>query len=135
MGKNSNPYYSSEYFMDRLKHIICISKVALRRVPEEECVDPDSCWVEYDIHQTITDSVLVQFLDNYQPDTIQIRAAMNESQIGYVTFYFKHQCIMPHLHYGLVSDDTDLPEILDILKECISQNTANPDLYKHDIEK
>lgn len=133
MSKSSNPYCSAEYFMDRLKHIISISKVALIRVPDEECVDSDKCWVEYDIHQTIADSILNQFLDDYQPNTIQIRAAMNESQIGYITFYFKHQCITPRLHYGLVGDDTDLPDILDILGECISQNTANPDLYRRDI--
>ena len=134
MGKNLNPYMSSDYFMDHLKHIISISKMALRRVPDEELEDPDSCWDEYDIHQVIADSILAQYLENYQPNIIQIRAAINGAKIGYVTFYYKNERIVPHLHYGLVTDDTVMPDILVILNACISQNTANPELYRDDFD-
>lgn len=132
LDRHENPLFDADHFMAHLKHVIAISMVCLKRIPEEE-QDSDSIWEEYDLNQIIADSVLNQYIENYKESSIQVRVATNEAQIGYVTFYYKGECLTPHLHYGLVTDDTELPDILTILNACISQDTANPELHRPNI--
>lgn len=77
--------------------------------------------------QNILDDLIREAIPEYQDGTIQVILVWDQSlQEFHPDAWYEYKGEMIGAHFNeLVGEDTDPPTILDILRECILQDTAN----------
>lgn len=74
------------------------------------------------------DRVLSRFIHNYENGMISLILVWDpyKNEVTDTWFEYQDESINAMIDGGPVDDDTELPSVLDIIRACVAQNTANP---------
>lgn len=119
-------------FQDDLRNFLERDLYPKASILQEKGLELDA--MEYWVSSKYLDEMLAEWIPQYCCGNVSFRVRSSYDKEGSkwkvetIEVYYQNTYIVPRFTQTLVTDDTELPQLLDILRECVSQNTAFPEV-------